>query len=185
MAEMKIYNTAPLPDGRLKKELEAFELLDSLNIPYERVEHEAAMTIEDCHEVDKVLQTALCKNLFLTNSAKTAYYLLLMPGDKAFKTKDVSKQIGSTRLSFGTAEKMEELLNLTPGSVTVMGLMYDKDLKVQLLIDEELLNCEYICFHPNINTGSVKAKTADILNIFLPYTKHSPQFVKLERYCAE
>ncbi|MDD6094884.1 MAG: YbaK/EbsC family protein, partial [Clostridia bacterium] len=100
MENMKIYNSAPSPEGRLQKEIDAFNLLDRLNIPYERVEHEAAMTIDDCGGVDNVLGTELCKNLFLTNSAKTAYYLLLLPGDKAFKTKEVSRQIGSTRLSF-------------------------------------------------------------------------------------
>lgn len=179
---MEIYQTAPAPDGRLKKEIEAFRLLDQLNIPYERVEHEAAMTIEACAEIDKALGCPLCKNLFLTNSAKTSYFLLLLPGDKAFKTKEVSRQIGSTRLSFGSYEKMEELLNLTPGSVTVMGLMYDKEHKVQLLIDEELRSCEYISFHPNINTGSVKAKMSDVLNKLLPHTGHTPTYVTLERH---
>ena len=182
MAEMTIYTSAPSTDGRLEKEIEAFALLDELGIPYERVEHEPAMTIEDCHEVDLILGTALCKNLFLTNSAKTSYFLLLMPGDKSFKTKDVSRQMGSTRLSFGSYEKMEELLNLTPGSVTVMGLMYDREHRVNLLIDEDLLDEEYICFHPNINTGSVKAKTEDITEKLLKYTGHVPTFVHLERY---
>lgn len=182
MSDFKIFNTAPAPEGRLQKETEAFQLLDKLCITYERVEHEPAMTIDDCHEVDIALKTPLCKNLFLTNSAKTAYFLLLMPGEKSFKTKDVSKQIGSTRLSFGSYEKMEELLNLTPGSVTIMGLMYDKEHRVNLLIDEELLSSEYLCFHPNINTGSVKAKTEDMFGKFLEYTGHKPTFVKLERY---
>ena len=181
MENMKIYNSAPSPEGRLQKEIDAFNLLDRLNILYERVEHDAAMTIDDCYNVDKVLGTELCKNLFLTNSAKTSYYLLLLPGDKAFKTKEVSRQIGSTRLSFGSFEKMEEFLNLTPGSVTVMGLMYDKEHKVNLLIDEELKDKEYICFHPNINTGSVKAKTEDIFGKFLTYTGHTPVYVKIER----
>lgn len=179
---MDIFTKAPSPEGRLTKEIDAFRLLDELDIPYERTEHAPAMTIEDCQDVDKALGTALCKNLFLTNSAKTSYYLLLMPGDKSFKTKDVSRQIGSTRLSFGSYEKLEELLNLTPGSVTIMGLMYDKDHKINLLIDEELTENEFLCFHPNINTGSVKAKTTDMFGKFLDYTGHKPTFVKLERY---
>ena len=178
---MQIYKSAPPSEGRLQKETDAFKVLDELNIPYERVEHPPAMSIEDCEAIDRVLETHICKNLFLTNSAKTQYFLLLLPGDKAFRTKEVSRQIGSTRLSFGTSEKMEELLNLTPGSVTIMGLMYDKEHRVKLLIDEELKDSEYICFHPNINTGSVKAKSEDIFNKFLSYTGHSPTFVKLLR----
>lgn len=176
----EILTAAPCPDGRLEKENDTFKTLDSLGISYSWVEHDAAMTIEECADIDKVLSTPMCKNLFLTNSAKTSYYLLLIKGEKAFKTREVSKQIGSTRLSFGSYDKMEELLNLTPGSVTVMGLMYDKDLKVQLLIDRDLLESEYICFHPCINTASVKAKTDDILNKFVKQTNHTPVFVTID-----
>lgn len=180
MTISEIFTTAPTGGAHLQKELEAFAVLDKLGIPYSRVEHEAAMTIEECADIDKALGTSLCKNLFLTNSAKTAYYLLLLPGEKAFKTREVANQIGSTRLSFGSYDKMEELLNLTPGSVTVMGLMYDNEHKVSLIIDKDLLDNEYICFHPCINTGSVKAKTDDIFGKFLNYTGHTPTFVTIE-----
>ena len=176
---MTIYNTAPSPENRLEKEIDTFRVLELLNIPYERVEHEPAMTIEACTEIDETFGCEICKNLFLTNSAKTEYFLLLLPGKKAFKTKEVSRQIGSTRLSFGSYDKMQEYLNLTPGSVTVMGLMYEKESKVQLLIDKDLLNEEFICFHPCINTGSVKAKTSDIIEKYLPFCKHKPTFVEL------
>lgn len=179
MKTSEIYNTAPIGESRLQKELDTFDVLANLGIPFSRVDHEPAMSIEECSDIDKALCTPLCKNLFLTNSAKTAYYLLLMPGEKAFKTREVANQIGSTRLSFGSYDKMEELLNLTPGSVSIMGLMYDSEHKVRLLIDRELLENEYICFHPCINTSSVKAKTKDIFDIFLKYTGHTPTFVEI------
>lgn len=180
MTVSQVYTTAPDIGTRSEKEEETFALLDKLGIEYERVEHEPAMTIEACQDIDRILDTPLCKNLFLTNSAKTQYYLLLLPGNKAFHTREVADQIGSTRLSFGSADKMQELLNLTPGSVTIMGLMYDKAHKVTLLIDRDLTKNEYICFHPCQNTGSVKAKTEKIFGEFLKYTGHTPTYVTIK-----
>ena len=116
--------------GRLEKEIKTYDLLDSLQIEYERVDHEALNTMEACAEVDELLQATICKNLFLCNRQKTNFYLLMMPGDKPFKTKELSSQIGSARLSFASPEDMERLLNLTPGSVTIMGLMNDVENKV-------------------------------------------------------
>lgn len=176
--QYKIYTTAPT-DERISKEAAVYKLLDDLDIPYERVDHPAAMTIEDCQDVDKILKISLCKNLFLCNRQKTDFYLLLMPGNKAFKTKDLSKQIGSARLSFGDAEYMEKYLNITPGSVSVMGLMNDTDNHVRLLIDEDVINEAYIAFHPCINTSSLKASTKDILEKYLPAVNHEYTLVTL------
>ncbi|MCH5255676.1 MAG: prolyl-tRNA synthetase associated domain-containing protein [Lachnospiraceae bacterium] len=165
--------TRPSPEGRLEKEMAVYDLLEQLDIPYERLDHEVTATVEACHDVDKLLGIHICKNLFLCNSQRTAFYLLMMPGEKKFVTKDISKQIGSARLSFAEAEYMEQLLNITPGSVSIMGLMNDKEHKVQLLIDSDILKDEYIGCHPCINTSSLKLKTSDILEKFLPYTGHT------------
>ena len=165
--------------GREEKEIRVYDLLDSLNIEYERVDHEAAMTMEACIDVDRVLGTDMCKNLFLCNRQQTDFYLLLMPGDKPFKTKDLSAQIGSARLSFATAEFMERFLDITPGAVSVMGLMNDKEGNVRLLIDEDLLGSEYFGCHPCVNTSSLKIKTEDLIKIFLPAVKHGYSTVKL------
>ena len=121
----------------------------------------------------------ICKNLFLCNRQKTLFYLLLMPGSKPFRTKELSAQIGSARLSFASEEYMEQFLDLTPGSVTVLGLMNDTDNRVQLLIDEDVVKDEYFGCHPCINTSSLKMKTNDILEKFLPAVHHEPIFVKL------
>lgn len=166
-------------EGRLPKELCTYDLLDELQIPYWRMDHDIMPTIEACQEVDKLLGIEICKNLFLCNAQKTKFYLLLLPGDKQFKTKDLSKQINSARLSFGTADFMEEFLDITPGSVSVLGLMNDKDNRVQLLIDRAVAQEEYLGCHPCINTSSLKLRTADVLEKFLPAVNHEPIFVEL------
>jgi len=166
-------------EGRLEKEIETYNLLDSLEISYERVDHEALNTMEACAEVDRLLQCTICKNLFLCNRQKTNFYLLMMPGNKPFKTKELSAQIGSARLSFAPPEDMEWLLNLTPGSVTVMGLMYDKENQVQLLVDEDVLKGEYLGCHPCINTSSIKLRTKDVFEKFVKAVHHDLRCVHL------
>ncbi len=172
-------NTKPLPNGRLLKEMAVYELLEELDISYLRLDHEAAATVEDCHDVDRRLGIHICKNLFLCNAQKTDFYMLMMPGTKKFKTKELSSQIGSARLSFAGAEYMEAFLNITPGSVSVMGLMNDRDNRVRLLIDRDILADEFVGCHPCVNTASLKIRTQDILEKFLPYVKHDYTAVTL------
>lgn len=165
--------------GREEKEIRTYDLLDSLHVPYTRVDHDALPTIEACLEVDRLLGTDICKNLFLRNAQKTDFYLLLMPGNKKFKTAILSKQIGSARLSFGEAEFMESFLNITPGSVSVMGLMNDSGNRVRLLIDKDILESEYFACHPCINTSSLKFKTQDLVDKVLPALSHPYTVVDL------
>lgn len=166
-------------DKRIPKEERCYELLDSLKMEYWRVDHEHADTIEVCHEVEKRLGCEICKNLLLTNRQQTEVYLLLMPGDKPFKTKILSKQIGTARLSFATPEQMLELLDITPGSVSILGLMNDKAGKVHLLIDKDLKKAEFFGCHPCINTSSLKLRTDDVLGTLVPALHHEPAFVEL------
>ena len=166
--------------GRLDKEMRVYDLLDRLAIPYERVDHSAVPTIEACHDIDRILGIDICKNLFLCNAQKTQFYLLMMPGDKKFRTAVLSKEIGSARLSFAGPEYMEELLDLTPGSVTVLGLMNDTRRQVRLLIDADVLAGHvYLGCHPCINTASLKIRTQDILERFLPAVHHTYTVVHL------
>lgn len=165
--------------GRMDKEIRVYDLLDELGIEFKRTDHGQADTMEACNEIDAVLDVLICKNLFLCNTQKTKFYLLMMPGDKKFKTKDLSKQINSARLSFADAEYMEKYLDITPGSVSIMGLMNDKEHQVQLLMDEDVLKGEYLGCHPCVNTSSIKLKTRDILEKFLPAVGHEPIIVKL------
>ena len=166
-------------EGRLEKEMRSYALLDSLGLEYRRVDHEHADTIEACEQVEGLLECKICKNLFLTNRQQTDFYLLIMPGEKPFKTKLLSKQIGSARLSFASAEHMEKYLDITPGSVSILGLMNDKGGAVRLLVDRDLLNEEYFGCHPCINTSSLRLKTADVFGKLLPAMGHEPTFVDL------
>ena len=163
--------------GRLEKERRVYDFLDALQISYQRIDHDAAMTMEACAAVDEALGATICKNLLLCNRQCTDFYLLLMPGDKPFKTKDLSHQIGS---SFASAEHMEQLLDITPGSLSILGLMNDKENRVNLLIDEDVLTGQYIGCHPCINTSSLRLRTEDLLQIIIPALGHPPRMIRLE-----
>ena len=177
---MELYKGRPDNiDGRLIREIRTYDFLDRLGIQYDRTDHEAAITMEACEEIDRVLGVVMCKNLFLCNRQKTRFYLLLMPGDKKFKTKELSSQIGSARLSFAGAEDMLKYLDIEPGAVSVMGLMNDRNHEVQLLIDKDILEEEYLGCHPCVCTSSMKIRTADIIERFLPETGHEYQTVTL------
>ena len=165
--------------GRLEKEIRTYDLLDKLGVAYERVDHEAAMTMEVCQEIDKVLQATICKNLFLCNRQETKFYLLMIPDTKIFHTKDLSAQINSSRLSFAKPEYMEKFLDITPGSVSVMGLMNDTENNVRLIIDEDVFKDEYFGCHPCINTSSIRLRMSDLTDIILPAMNHIPTIVHL------
>ena len=165
--------------GRSDKEIKVYDLLDELGIEYERMDHEEANTMEACHEIDLLLNASICKNLFLCNRQKTQFYLLMMPGDKPFKTKDLSSQINSARLSFADAEYMEEYLHIKPGAVSIMGLMNDTDNQVQLLIDRQVTEGDTIGCHPCVSTASIKISINDILEKFLPAVHHEAMMVEL------
>ena len=166
--------------GRLAKEMRVYDLLDSLGIAYERADHPAAETMEACEAVDRVLAPAvICKNLFLCNRQQTKFYLLMIREDKKFHTKEISSQINSARLSFAGPEKMAEYLDITPGSVSIMGLANDTENHVQLLVDEDVLAAEYVGCHPCINTSSLRLKTADVFGPFLQAVRHDYQTVHL------
>lgn len=165
--------------GRLEKEIRCYDLLDSLGIFYQRIDHQAAMTMEDCAAVDRVLDAAICKNLFLCNRQKTEFYLLMMPGQKEFRTATLSKEIGSSRLSFAEPGFMEEFLDITPGSLSVLGLMNDRENRVKLLVDEEILKEEFFGCHPCINTTSLRLATRDLMEKLLPAMSHQARQVHL------
>ena len=177
---MELYDGRPEnTEGRLEREVRTYDVLDRLGIAYQRTDHERADNMEACNVIDAVLGVIICKNLFLCNRQKTAFYLLMMPGDKKFKTKELSKQIGSARLSFADPEDMLKYLDIEPGAVSVMGLMNDREHRVRLLIDEDVLKDEYIGCHPCVCTSSLKIRTADLVDVFLPATGHTFETVRL------
>lgn len=181
----KLFASKPDCSQRLPKEERVYDMLDSLGIGYTGTDHAHADTIEDCLAVEKVLGTEICKNLFLCNTQKTRFHLLIMPGSKRFKTKDLSKQVGSSRLSFADAENMEKYLDITPGSVSILGLMNDINREVSVYIDRDLLKNEYLGFHPCINTSTLKIRLSDITEVFLPHFGYKPVIVELPAYTEE
>jgi len=177
---MELYHGRPGDvTGRTEREIRTYNLLDELGISYDRVDHEEIMTMEGLGDTATVLGAPICKNLLLCNAQKTNFYLLMMPGDKKFKTKELSKQINSARLSFAKGEYMEEYLGITPGSLSVLGLMNDHNHHVRLLIDRDLLDDEMIGMHPCMNTSTLKMRVDDLLHVFLPKVNHEPTFVTL------
>ena len=170
--------------GREEKEIKCYDFLDGLGTQYYRVDHRdmPAETMEVCEKIDKTLGCTICKNLFLCNRQKTQFYLLMMPADKPFKTKDLTAQINSARLSFADSEAMVKYLNITPGSVSVLGLMNDTECAVRLLVDKDILSDEYIGCHPCVNTSSMRIKTQDIFDKIISATNHTKTVVELPWY---
>lgn len=166
--------------NREEREIRVYDTLDELGIEYFRTDHKPADNMEACNRIDRVLDVMICKNLFLCNRQKTVFYLLMMPGDKPFKTKELSSQINSARLSFASPDAMLEYLDIKPGSVSVMGLMNDKDNNVNLLVDEDVLKGEFVGCHPCVNTSSLKIRTEDVFEKFLKAVNHTATTVVLK-----
>ena len=178
---MKLFSGRPeSTEKREEREIRVYDFLDKLGIEYIRTDHEPADTMEACNRIDAVLDVVICKNLFLCNRQKTVFYLLMMPGDKPFKTKELSSQINSARLSFASPEAMLEYLDIKPGAVSIMGLMNDKENNVKLLVDEDVLKDEYIGCHPCVNTSSLKIRTKDVFDKYLKAVNHTATTVTLK-----
>lgn len=183
--------------GRHARELRVYDFLDNLNIAYDRLDHEPAMTMDVCAQIDAAFERVtlgavvsvcneeraqhpiICKNLVLCNRQKTKFYLLMMPGDKKFLTKDLSAQINSARLSFASEEDMLHLLDVMPGSASVLALMNDVEGQVQLLIDADVLQSQWVGCHPCMNTSSLRLRTTDLIEKILPALAHEPIVVSL------
>ena len=177
---MQLQNGRPTDTtGRLDKEIRTYDFLDKLGIEYQRIDHEAAFTMEVCEEIDKTLGATICKNLFLCNRGRRFNLLAMLPARVAFKTKELSHQIGSARLSFASPPDREKYLDITPGSVSVMGLMNDHDNAVRLLVDEDVLKGEWVGCHPCINTSSLRIKTKDMFGPVIKAMHHDMTVVKL------
>ena len=178
-----LYTTRPT-DDRIPQELAIYDKLEELSIPYVRVDHDHADTIEICHEVEKTLGAQICKNLFLCNRQQTEFYLLMMPGDKPFKTKFLSAQLGCSRLSFADADHMAQYLQTVPGSVSALELLFDTEHRVRLVLDRDLLRCEDIGAHPGISTSSLRLKRDDLLR-YVAAVGHEPIIIDLPDPRAE
>ncbi|MDO5435809.1 MAG: prolyl-tRNA synthetase associated domain-containing protein [Clostridia bacterium] len=172
-----VYHGRPA-EKRSGQEDAIYDRLEALDIPFERVDHEHADTMEDCLLIEGTLGASICKNLFLCNRQQTDFYLLMLPGGKVFKTKYLSSQLGCARLSFAGPEQMDRLLHTVPGSVSALELLFDTEKQVRLLIDAELTDDEYISGHPGFSTSTVKLRREDLLR-YVKSTGHEPTVITL------
>ena len=173
---MQLYKGRPADEsGRTEKELKVYDLLDSLGIEYHRIDHAPADGSDPglMKEIEDTLDARRCNNLFLANRQRTKFYMMMIPSYKRFRSSDISKQAGSSRLHFAEPEYMEEMIGCMPGSASVMGLMNDTEKRVQLIVDDDVLNAEYVGCHPCINTSSLRIKSEDILLISISCSSYA------------
>lgn len=178
--EIKLYNGRPVDEiARTEAETDVYDFLDCVGVDYATLTHPAAFTMEECEAVREAIGAPVFKNLFLTNKQQTLFFLLMIPADKPFKTKYLSSQLGCARLSFASAEAMNDLLHISPGAVSPMGLIHDKEHRVQLIVDKDLESIERYACHPCVNTSSVALSLSDLLDKVIPATGHSFTWVNL------
>lgn len=149
-----------------------YELLKTLHIAYEKFEHEAVFTNEQSEKIDIPQVKLNAKNLFLRAEKTRQFYLLTLQHNKQADLKAFAKKVGEKGFSFGSSDELRELMNLTPGSVSPLGLMHDVNSRVKYFLDEDLLKSETIYIHPNINTATVGLSIADFKK-FLAHTGHT------------
>lgn len=175
----KLYDGRPVGEACVDMETKAYDFLDRLEIRYKTLKHPAAFTIDECKKIRDEIHAPVFKNLFLTNRQQTKFYLLVMLGEKPFKTKYLSAQIGSARLSFADEAHMQRFLGVTPGSVTPIGIMNDFGKDITVLLDEDLRRHDDFACHPCINTASVVLSLHDLTDRILPATGHTFTWVTL------
>ena len=156
------------------------DYLKNLGIEFSVISHDAAETLEKCAEIEKIIGGKICKNLFLQTTTGSVHYLLMMSSKKKFVTKEVSKLLGSSRLSFASGEKMEEMLGTSSGSLSITSLVFDKEKKVKLAIDRDVISEEYICCHPCDCTATLKIKTSDVTDILIPSLGVAPIIIDIK-----
>lgn len=158
---------------------EILAALESWGVPYQMVEHAPAMSMDDLPPIVEKLGPPFFRNLFLCNRQKTEFYLLLIVGDKPFRTAEVSKKLGVSRLSFGDADTLLDMLGVTPGGVNPLSLLFDPEHKIHLVIDADILEWERACMHPGVNTKSIAMSMDDFKTIVLPKLGHEPVILSL------
>src|SRR3989344_166488 len=119
-------------------------------------EHQAVFTVEESKKIKTKIQGGICKNLFLKERKERKYYLVVLPGEKRLNIKELRDKIQAKDLTFASSEELKEILNLTPGSVSILGLINDKEHEAELIIDKEINEAKKLNFHPNINTESIE-----------------------------
>jgi len=174
----EIQTTAPAEFKTPLQEL-VYTTLQDLQVPFERVDTDEAITMEDCILINEKLHVQIVKTLFLCNRQQTNFYLFVTTADKPFVTKDFSSAVGIPRVSFASVELLNNLLGTPVGGATIFGTLLDKENKVQVLIDKDVLNEEWYGCSDGTPRGYMKISRDWILNDFLQYTQHTPTFIQV------
>jgi Ala-tRNA(Pro) deacylase len=155
-----------------------YNVLDELGIEYEKHEHEAVFTVEEADRHRGRLTGGQTKNLFLRNKKGNRHYLLVAEAHKKVDLKRVRERIGERGLSFASPKRLKDHLDLEPGSVSPFGIIHDRDQKVVVLIDQDVLRHESLAFHPNVNTATIIIRTEDFRR-FLEHCGNEVRIVRL------
>lgn len=150
-----------------------YEALEKLQIPFQRVDTDEAITMEDCVTIDEKLDMNVVKTLFLCNRQQTVFYLFITVGNKPFHSKAFSNTLDVARISFAPAEQMESILGTKIGAATVFSSLLDTENKVRIVFDKEVIAEKWYGCSDGTTTGYMKVRTEDICKKFLPYTNHT------------
>ena len=161
---------------------EIFAFLDALDIAVRTAGHAPANTMADCAAVDARLGALTVKNIFLTTKNRGKCYLCITRPEARFRTADISRQAGSSRLSFAPEEMLWEKLRARPGSASPMGLIFDSAKDVTLLVDDALRDAPVLAFHPCDNTRTLAMAGSDFFGVFLPAAGVTPVFVEIHDF---
>lgn len=173
----EIKTTVPT-DERCALETKVYETLSKLSIPFELVDNDSVESMEECIEISEKLGAEIRKTIFLCNRKKTSFYMVILPANKSFNTKEHCKKMDVSRLSFASGDLMMQHLDVAPGTATIMSLINDPDEKVELFIDKEIANSEFFACNPGANTTHLKIKTKDLLNKLLPKIDHPATIIE-------
>lgn len=154
-----------------------YETLEKLSIPFVRVDTDEAITMEDCIAIAEKLETPVVKTLLLCNRQQTNFYLFVTTSDKPFSTKNFSRAMEISRVSFASAEQLESMLGTKVGSASVLSLLHDPEHRVQLVFDRQALEEKWYGCSDTTTTGYMKLPTADVLHTFLPFVGHVPTMI--------
>jgi len=162
-----------------ESEKKVLEVLERLKIAWKRYEHPAVFNIEQARLYWKETKGAHCKNLFLRNYSGRRHYLVIVEADKKTDMKKLTDRLGEDRLSFGSAERLQKYLGVSPGAVSPFGLINDARREVVVVIDEDLLTYSSLNFHPNVNTATLEISKDDFLK-FLDWSGQKKIILRIE-----
>ena len=172
----EIITTAPQSFATVLQQ-KVYESFASLNIPFERVDTDPGLTMEDCQHIDARIGIQIVKTLFLCNRQQTNFYLYVTTDDKPFVTRDFCASLGIPRVSFAPADKLWELTGVKVGATTILSAILPQCVDVRLVMDDRACSSEWFACTDGTPTCFVKIRTEDLLQKFIPASGHTITFI--------